>query len=287
VEDGQALEVAVRAARAGGEVALAHLGKLDYLRWKSHRDVVSGTILKVQDAILEVLRRETPEFGVLAEEGPEDEAVPIDAEHLWIVDPICGSLNYVQGIPYFAVSIALRTKGAIRVGAVYDPCRDEMFAATMSSHSTLNGATIGVQQISEGYDAFEKAWVGTDWPHDQDKQDKALQIANIMSRQVISVNSMGSPALGMCNVAVGRWHAYWALDLKIWDMAAAGLILTRAGGTLTDDHGASWLFSTGGYIASNSIIHGWTMRCLQRVLEDKVPKGMAADVASRATTPLG
>jgi fructose-1,6-bisphosphatase/inositol monophosphatase family enzyme len=62
--------------------------------------------------------------------------------------------------------------------------------------------------------------------------------------------------------------------LKIWDIAAAALILTRAGGTLTDDHGASWLFSEGGYIASNSIIHGWTMRCLQRVLEDKVPERM-------------
>ena len=94
------------------------------------------------------LKRETPDFGILAEEGPEDEAVPLDAEYLWIVDPICGSLNYVQGIPYFGVSIALRTAGAIRVGAVYDPCRDEMFAATLSSHSTLNGETIAVQQIS-------------------------------------------------------------------------------------------------------------------------------------------
>jgi myo-inositol-1(or 4)-monophosphatase len=128
-----------------------------------------------------------------------------------------------------------------------------------------------VQQISEGYDAFEKACVGTDWPHDQDKLEQALQIATIMSRQVIVLNVMGSPALGLCSVAAGRLHAYWALDLKIWDMAAAALILTRAGGTLTDDHGASWLFSNGGYIASNSVIHGWTLRCLQRVLEDRVP----------------
>jgi myo-inositol-1(or 4)-monophosphatase len=114
-----------------------------------------------------------------------------------------------------------------------------MFAVTLSSHSTLNGQTIGVEQISEGYNAFEKAWVGTDWPHDQQKQDQALQIATIMSRQVITLNAMGSPALGTCNVGAGRWHAYWALDLRIWDLAAAALILTRAGGTLTDEHGAS------------------------------------------------
>jgi myo-inositol-1(or 4)-monophosphatase len=267
MEDAQALEVALRAARRGGEVALARLGTADYMRWKSHRDVVSGAAIEVQDTILAVLQHETPGFGVLAEEGPEDEAVPLEAEHLWIVDPICGSLNYVQGIPYFGVSIALRTQGAIRVGAVYDPCRDEMFAATLSSHATLNGQTIAVQQISEGYDAFEKAWVGTDWPHAQDKFDQAMQIASIMSRQVISLSAMGSPALGLCNVACGRMHAYWALDLKIWDLAAGGLILTRAGGTLTDDHGNSWLYSGGGYIASNSVIHGWTLRCLQRVLE--------------------
>lgn len=267
MEDAQALEVAVRAARAGGEVALGRLGKADYMRWKSHRDVVSGAAIEVQDTILNVLQRETPEFGILAEEGPEDEAVPLEAEYLWIVDPICGSLNYVQGMPYFGVSIALRAHGAIRVGAVYDPCRDEMFAASLSSHSTLNGNTIGVQQISEGYDAFEKAWVGTDWPHEQQKLEQAMEIATIMSRQVISLSAMGSPALGLCNVACGRMHAYWALDLKIWDLAAGGLILTRAGGTLTDDHGNSWLYSGGGYIASNSVIHGWTLRCLQRVLE--------------------
>ena len=267
MEDAQALEVAVRAARTGGLVALARLGKADYMRWKGHRDVVSGAAIEVQDTILNVLQHETPDFGVLAEEGPEDEAVPLEAEYLWIVDPICGSLNYVQGIPYFGVSIALRAHGAIRVGAVYDPCRDEMFAASLSSHSTLNGNTIGVQQISEGYDAFEKAWVGTDWPHEQDTFDQAMEIATIMSHQVISLSAMGSPALGLCNVACGRMHAYWALDMKIWDLAAGGLILTRAGGTLTDDHGNSWLYSGGGYIASNSVIHGWTLRCLQRVLE--------------------
>ena len=243
----------------------------DYMRWKGHRDVVSGAALEVQDAIMNVLRQETPDFGILAEEGPEDEPLPLEAEHLWIVDPICGSMNYVQGIPYFGVSIALRTRGAIRAGAVFDPCRDELFGATLSSHSTLNGATIGVQQISEGYDAFEKAWVGTDWPRDETKLDQAMQIAAIMSRQVLSFSALGSPALGLCNVAAGRMHAYWALELKIWDIAAAALILTRAGGTLTDDHGASWLFSQGGYIASNSVVHGWTMRCLQRILEDKVP----------------
>jgi myo-inositol-1(or 4)-monophosphatase len=275
MDDAQALEVALHAARTGGQVALARLGKSDYQRWKGHRDVVSGAILEVQGAILNVLKQETPDFGILAEEGPEDEPVPLDAEYLWIVDPICGSLNYVQGIPYFAVSIALRAHGAIRVGAVYDPCRDEMFAATLSGNASLNGQPAHVQQIAEGYEAFEKSWVGLDWPRDKNKLDQAMQIATVMSGQVVAMPVLGSPALGLCNVAVGRLHAYWALELQIWDIAAASVILTRAGGTLTDDHGNSWLYSAGGYIASNSVIHGWTMRCLQRVLEPQVPPGFS------------
>ena len=263
--DGHALDVAVLAAREGGKVARARLGKAGYLAWKSHRDVVTGASLAVQDAILSVLRAETPGYGVLAEEGPEDEPLPVDAEHLWIVDPICGSLNFAQGIPYFGISIALRSSGEIRVGVVHDPCHDELFEATADSPATLNGQLIAVQQISEGYEAFEKAWIGTDWPHSGERRDEALQIARIMAQQVIGLAAMGSPALGICNVAAGRLHAYWHLDLKIWDVAAASLILRKAGGTLTDAYGASWLYSEGGYIASNSVIHGWTLRAMQQV----------------------
>src|SRR6266850_5565560 len=198
MDTNRALDVAVAAAQKGGEVARMRLGDPGYVTWKGHRDVVCEASFYVQNAITSKIQAEYPDAGILGEEGPDDAPLPVDAPELWIIDPICGSLNFVQGIPYFGVSVALRTGGAIRVGAVYDPCRDEMFAATLSSHSTLNGATIGVQQISEGFDAFEKAWVGTDWPHDQDKQDQAAKIAAIMARQVITLNVMGSPALGLC-----------------------------------------------------------------------------------------
>jgi myo-inositol-1(or 4)-monophosphatase len=279
--DGQALDVAVHAAREGGKVALERLGLPGYLTWKSHRDVVTGASLAVQKSILSVLQAETPGFGVLAEEGPEDEPVPVDAEHLWIVDPICGSLNFAQGIPYFGISIALRSSGDIRVGVVYDPCRDELFKATAESSPTLNGRLIAVQQISEGYEAFEKAWIGTDWPHSGERRDEALEIARIMGQQVTGLAAMGSPALGMCSVAAGRLHAYWHLDLKIWDVAAASLILRKAGGTLTDAYGASWLYSDGGYIASNSVIHGWTLRAMQQVFAHR------AGPRSAPTLPTG
>jgi myo-inositol-1(or 4)-monophosphatase len=275
MNDTQALEVAVRAARLGGEVALARLADPGYLRWKGHRDVVTGATLEVQEAILSAIRAEFPEHGILAEEGPEEEVVPVDAEHLWIVDPICGSLNFAQGIPYFASSIALRSQGSVRVGVVYDPCRDELFAATVDGPATLNGEVIFVQQISEGLEAFGKAVIGTDWPYAGERREKAVKIMSVFSEQVTECNAMGSPALGICNVAAGRLHAYWHLDLKIWDVAAASLILQRAGGTLTDARGVTWLYSDGGYIASNSIIHGWTLRTITAVLMQRLPAFLA------------
>jgi myo-inositol-1(or 4)-monophosphatase len=266
IDVGRALEVAARAAHTGGKVAKARLGNPGYLKWKGLRDVTSEASLEVQEAITSILAAEFPDSGILAEEGPEDAPMPVEAEHLWIVDPICGSMNFVQGIPHFAVSIALRSGGNICVGVVYDPCCDELFEATTETPATLNGRKIVVQQISEGIEAWSAAVVGTDWPRSGERREQARMIAGLMMDQVNECSVMGSPALGICNVAAGRLHAYWHLDLKIWDIAAALLILERAGGILTDAQGNSWLYSDGGYIATNAVIHGWALNCIQPVL---------------------
>jgi myo-inositol-1(or 4)-monophosphatase len=263
-----ALQIAEDAARKGGAIARKRLGNSGYIKWKGHRDVVSEASFEIQDTIAAAILKEFPDAGILAEEGPEDAPMPVDAPNLWIIDPVCGSLNFAQGIPYFAVSLALRSAGNISVGVVYDPCRDEMFAATIDSPATLNGNKIVVQQISEGIEAWSAAVVGTDWPHSGERRRQARMILGLMAEQVTGCTLMGSPALGLCNVAAGRLHAYWHLDLMIWDVAAAGLILQRAGGVLTDAHGMTWLYSDGGYIATNAVIHGWTLNCIQAVLNE-------------------
>ena len=263
IEIQHALAAAVRAVRAGGEVAKASLGNPGYLKWKGERDVVTEATFRVQDAVVAAILAEFPDAGILAEEGPEDAPLPVDAEPLWIVDPICGCLNFAQGIPHFAVSAALRSKGNICVGVVYDPCTDELFEATTETPAMLNGRKIVVQHISEGSEAWGSALVGTDWPRTGERREQARMILGFMMDQVTELNVMGSPALGLSNVAAGRLHAYWHLDLNIWDIAAASLILQRAGGILTDAKGMSWLFSDGGYLATNSVIHGWALNCIQ------------------------
>ena len=262
----QALEIAIRAARRGGDIARARLGKPGYLKWKGLRDVTSETALAVQEAIVSTLTAEFPGSAVLAEEGPEDAPLPLDAEHLWIVDPICGSMNFVHGIPHFAISIALRTAGNIHLGVVYDPCRDELFQATSETAALLNGRHIVVQQLSEGIEAWNAAMVGADWPYAGARREQTQQIAGMMLDQINGLSVMGSPALGLCYVAAGWLHAYWNLDLKIWDIAAASVILQRAGGILTDAHGDTWLYSDGGYVATNGVIHGWLLNCLRPVI---------------------
>src|SRR3989454_1730705 len=143
-----ALEVAARAAQKGGEIALARLGNPGYVTWKGSRDVVCESSFYIQNAIAAVILAEYPNAGILAEEGPEDAPVPVGAPELWIIDPICGSLNFVQGIPYFAVSVALRAEGNICAGVVFDPCHDELFAATLTGAATRNGQRIYVDRKS-------------------------------------------------------------------------------------------------------------------------------------------
>ncbi len=264
-------ELAARAAFRGGRMAMARLGEPGYLKWKGHRDVVSGASLEVQEAILAVLRQERPRDAILSEEGPEDEALAVDAQRLWIVDPVCGSLNFVQGVPLFAVSVALRVGGALRVGVVHDPMRDETFAATAGGRATLNGRAITIKATSEGPEFWEQSWIGTDLPHSGPRRELALRVFAHYTGEVISQTIMGSPALAICYVACGRLHAYWNLDAKPWDVAAAGVVLESAGGLITDSDGGSWLHSTGGYVAGVPTLVRWAQRGIDVVQNAGLP----------------
>ncbi len=257
--------MAVRAARAGGEVARRRLGRPGYLKWRGPRDVVTEASLEVQEAVVSTILDAFPNAGILAEEGPEDAAMPVDAPELWIVDPVSGSLNFAHGVPHFAVSVALRRDHRIVLGVIYDPCRDEMFEAGDSAPALLNGGEIVVRQILEGSEAWESAAIGCDWPRDGEPRRQARLILGLIADQVQACTLMGSPALGLASVAAGRLHAYWHLDLNVWDVAAASLILERAGAILTDAEGRSWLHSDGGYIASNDVIHGSLLNAIQSV----------------------
>src|SRR5436190_8536564 len=184
MDDSTAREIATRAAFRAGRLAIARLGEPGYLSWRGRRDVIVGSALEIQDMLVKSIKEECPGDAMLTEEGPEDEPLAVDAERLWIIDPICGSLNFANGIPIFAVSIALRVNGQLRVGVVYDPMRDEMYSAQLGEPATLNNAQIVVRPTAFGPEFWEQAWVGTDLPHDGDALRQALRVFDLTAQEV-------------------------------------------------------------------------------------------------------
>ncbi len=257
------LDTAMRAARQAGALMRELSGKPEYQQWKGAREIVVGSVFPIQDKILEIIRADFPNDAILAEESETQPA--LESDPLWVVDPVDGSLNFHQGIPHAAIAIAYRAEGVYQVGVVYDPFRDEMFQALRGRSARLNEQPIVVQQVSEGEDAYFQAIVGTDIRGDQAMRVQGLNMMTLMASQCTGSTMMGSPALGLCYVAAGRLHGYFALGLDLWDVAAASVILSESGGILTDIRGGSWLHTTGGYMASNGVIHGWMMRNAQSV----------------------
>lgn len=262
------LDVAKRAARAGGLIARETINAPDkHFAWKRSRDPFVAQSLDVQNAVLATIRESFPDHAILAEEGPDDEEMPVGADPLWIVDPICGSLNYMHRDPAYAVSVGFLADGAWQVGVVYEPERDAMFTGVEGRGARLNDRGIVVDQFADGVEAFQRAAVGIDWPGDMDARKEMLTIVGTLVPVVLSVRAIGSPALGLCYVAAGRLHGYSALDLRPWDVAPAAVILQCAGGTITNFSGSSWYHSPdGGYVASNSIIHGRLLQSAGAVL---------------------
>ena len=262
------LAVAERAARAGGALARDNIADPNqYFTWKRSRDPFVSQSLEIQNAIVTTIRDSFADHAILAEEGPEDEEMPVGADPLWIVDPICGSLNYMQRDPNYTVSVGFLADGAWHVGVVYEPERDAMYTAIDGRGARLNGRLITVDQFADGVEAFQRAAVGIDWPGDVNARKEMLTIVGTILPVVQSVRVIGSPALGLCYVAAGRLHGYSALDLRPWDVAPGGVILQNAGGTLTNFSGSSWYHSPdGGYVASNSVIHGRLLQSAGAVL---------------------
>jgi len=277
MDDKASRDIATRAAFRAGPLAVARAGDPGSFSWRGRRDAIVGAAVEVQDLLVNILRQDCPGDAILAEEGPEDETIDVSAERLWIVDPICGSLNFAMGIPFFAISLALRVNGDLRVGVVYDPMRDEMFSAQVGQPATLNNTDINVRAVSLGPEFWEQAWVGADLPHDGPVLDEALRVYTITSRDVQHHVVLGSPALGICYVACGRLHAYWNLDARPWDVAAAGVILRQAGGHITDADGGSWLHSSGTYVAAENVSQNWALKTIKMVREQTKNRAAKAE----------
>lgn len=221
------LSVCVQAANAGGRVLQDWFGRVRPQE-KGPRDFVTQADLASQDAIQDVISHHFPDHAFVGEESPSGQPPEIRGWQ-WFVDPLDGTTNYVHGLPYYAVSVAVAQDGRVLAGTVLDPTRNESFSAAKGAGATLNGHAIHTgpaRRLSEALLAFSlPARVRTGDP-------ELADFARLVSK-ARGLRRLGAAALNLCYVAAGRLDGYWARRLNAWDLAAGSLVVAEAGGAVS------------------------------------------------------
>lgn len=243
------IDVALEAAQAAGRLIVqAHHARDPVAEHKGAVDLVTQTDRDAEQAIRDVLARHTPGIPVMGEEGGGGEG----ASTRWVVDPIDGTTNFVHGFPWFCVSIALEDAGASQVGVVLDPLRDHAYHATLDQGAWLGERRLRVSATPHLADAL----IATGFPYDRHSQlDTLLDALRRVLRQCRGIRRAGSAALDLAMVASGNLDAYWERKLHPWDIAAGRLLVTEAGGRITDHHGEPLRGDRPCPLASNGALH--------------------------------
>jgi myo-inositol-1(or 4)-monophosphatase len=217
------LEIAREAARAAADELRPRFGHrvADVRSKSSPTDLVSEADVAAEQAIREVLARHRPQDAILGEEGGETG----DGDLRWVVDPLDGTINFLFGIPVYAVSVACEDASGALAGIVLDPSRDECFAATRSGEATLNGSVIEGSTRSE----LATSLVATGFGYDASVRSRQAAIVAQVLPRVRDIRRAGAAAIDLCWCACGRLDAYYERGVKPWDVAAGGLIAARSG----------------------------------------------------------
>jgi myo-inositol-1(or 4)-monophosphatase len=253
----EAVRVAVEAAREAGSELRLRFGRPMAVASKGRRELVTEMDRVSEATIVRRIRSRFPDDPIMAEEGsPELHA----SERMWIVDPLDGTNNYAHGYPFFAIAVALEVRGELVAAVVYDPLRDEMFAAGRGLGATLDGAPIHVSDTG----LLSESLVATGFPYD--RGEGAEDNIGNLGRVILSVRGIrrgGSAALDLAYTACGRLDGFWELGLRTWDVSAGGLLVIEAGGRVTNIRGDTWDHRRGDIVASNARIHDEMRRLVE------------------------
>jgi len=241
--------LAADAANAAGRQLRERFERSHEVEKKSRRELVTEMDRASEGIILSAIRAEYPDDAVTAEES---RPVQGSSGRAWIVDPLDGTNNYAHGYPFFSVVVAFEEGGEVVSGVVYDPLRDELFAAEAGAGATVNGSPIRVSETDSVADSI----VATGFPYDRTAlNDNNLANLNRFILSVRGIRRAGSAALDLVYVACGRLDGYWELALNAWDVSAGGLIVREAGGHVTNFASKGWDHRRGDIVASNGRIH--------------------------------
>jgi myo-inositol-1(or 4)-monophosphatase len=226
------LSVCLDAVKAGGEALQTWQGRV-IAKEKGPQDFVTQADLASQTAIQGIISRHFPEHDFVGEET-EAKTPLVMGGWQWFVDPLDGTTNFVHGLPYFAVSVAVAHNGSVLAGAVLDPSRNECFAAAKGAGATLGGRAIRVSSAA----SLHEALLAFSLPARVRAGDPELADFTRLAYKARGLRRLGAAALNLCYVAAGRLDGYWARRLHAWDLAAGSLIVSEAGGEIAS-HGAS------------------------------------------------
>jgi myo-inositol-1(or 4)-monophosphatase len=235
-------------AREAGALLMGYFHRRVKIEYKGDVDLVTEADRQSEALILSRIREQWPSHDVMGEEGSR---IQTGSDYLWYIDPLDGTTNFAHGFPVFCVSIALEHKATRVAGAVFDPTRDELFAAELGRGAYLNHNRIAVSKI----DNLAECLVATGFPSHKRHKNPNIFFYHQITLRTHGVRRAGSAALDLCSVAAGRVDGFWEFNLNPWDTAAGVLIAEEAGGRVSRFDGSSFQIDSRETLASNGLVH--------------------------------
>jgi myo-inositol-1(or 4)-monophosphatase len=261
-------------ARDAGALVMVYFRQHVKVEYKGDVDLVTVADRESEALILERIRERFPTHDVIGEEGTRIET---GSEYKWYVDPLDGTTNFAHGYPVFCISLAVERRGQRIAGVIYDPTRDEMFVAELGAGARLNGAAIQVSSTSR----LEECLVGTGFPSHKRHKNPNIYFYHQLTLRTHGVRRAGSAALDLCNVASGRYEAFWEFNLNPWDTAAGVLIVQEAGGRVTDFSGGEFQIASRETLASNGLVHEALIREFEEIFAGRGLEELPSPVIDR------
>src|SRR5579864_9616939 len=253
-------------AREAGALLMEFFRQRVTVEYKGEADLVTVADRKSELLIRERLLERWPSFDILGEEGGLQDT---GSDYRWYVDPLDGTTNFAHGFPVFCVSMGLDYKGNRIAGVIYDPTRDELFAAEQGSGAYLNQQRIQVSKIAN----LAESLVATGFPSHKRHKNPNIHFYHQITLRTHGVRRAGSAALDLCCVACGRFDGFWEFNLNPWDTAAGVLMVEEAGGRVTDFHDGPFQLNSRETLASNGLIHDALLHEFEQIFagRDLVP----------------
>jgi myo-inositol-1(or 4)-monophosphatase len=249
-------------AREAGALLMAYFHQHVKVEYKGDADLVTIADRQSEILIRERIKTLWPSHDVL---GEEQGLIDTGSNYRWYVDPLDGTTNFAHGFPVFCVSLALQHKNQGIAGVVYDPTRDELFAAEKGSGAYLNRQRIHVSKTAD----LAECLVATGFPSHKRHKNPNIYFYHQITLRTHGVRRAGSAALDLCCVASGRFDGFWEFNLNPWDTAAGVLILEEAGGKVTDFHGRPFQLNSRETLASNGQVHGALVSEFAQIFEGR------------------